>query len=134
VEELRPEKKNQKIKLAREIARGGSITAWARKNNVPARTAYRWARDRKVREAADLWRRTALSQAIGRMVRCSTSAVAGIERLARDADSEAVRLRAWRAILADQMAVAKFSALEGRLLEVEQMLDGQNGQQPFYKG
>jgi molybdenum-dependent DNA-binding transcriptional regulator ModE len=133
VEEQRPEKKNQKVKLARAIARGGSITAWARKNNVPVRTAYRWARDRKVREASDMWRRTVLSQAIGRMVRCSTSAVAGMERLAKGADSEAVRLRAWRAILADQMAMARFSTLEHRMTELEEERDAQRAQQPFYK-
>jgi hypothetical protein len=87
-----------------------------------------------VREASDLWRRTALNQAIGRMVRCSTSAVAGMERHARGADSEAVRLRAWRAILADQMAMARFSTLELRMTELEEGAKAQRAQQPFYKG
>ncbi len=132
MEEQRLEKKNQKIKLARAIAQGGSITAWARKNNVPVRTAYRWAHDRKVREASDMWRRTTLSQAIGRMVRCSTPAVRGMERLAREADSEAVRLRAWRAILSDQMAMAKFSTLELRMTELEEGAKARAAQQPFH--
>ena len=75
-----------------------------------------------MREASDLWRRRALNQAIGRMVRGANKAVDGIERLAKEADSESVRLRAWRAILTDQMSMAKFSALEQRLLEAEEML------------
>ena len=63
-----------------------------------------------------------LNQAIGRMVRQATKAVDGIQQLAVEADSESVRLSAWRAILADQMAMAKFSTLEQRLLEVEEMV------------
>ncbi len=87
-----------------------------------------------MRETSEMWRRTALNQAIGRMVRCSNSAVAGMERLAKDADSEAVRLRAWRAILADQMAMAKFSTLELRMTELEEGAKAQRAQQPFHRG
>ena len=47
----------------------------------------------------------------------------GIVRLAREAVSESVQLRAWRAILADQMAVSKFSDLEHRMVEIEEQLD-----------
>jgi hypothetical protein len=41
----------------------------------------------------------------------------GIVTLAKEAESESVQLRAWRAILADQMAVCKFSDLEYRMAE-----------------
>jgi hypothetical protein len=128
------ELEDKKAKLAIVIARGHSILAWARKNGVPERTAFRWAKEREVRETSEMWRRTVLNQAIGRMVRCSTSAVAGMERLAKEADSEAVRLRAWRAILADQMAMARFSTLELRMTELEEGAKAQRAQQPFYKG
>ncbi len=128
------ELEDKKTKLAVAIARGHSVIAWARKNGVPERTAFRWAKDRKVRETSDTWRRTVLNQAIGRMVRRSAAAADGIERLAREADSESVRLRAWRAILADQMAVAKFSTLELRMTELEEGAKAQAAQQPFYKG
>ena len=47
----------------------------------------------------------------------------GITRLAKGAESESVQLRAWRAIIADQMAVAKFSDLEYRMTEIEEKLD-----------
>ena len=41
----------------------------------------------------------------------------------KGAESESVQLRAWRAILADQMAVAKFSDLEQRTFELEEQFD-----------
>ena len=50
-------------------------------------------------------------------------AVDGIVTLAREAQSESVQLRAWQAILADQIAVAKFSDLEYRMAEIEEQLD-----------
>ena len=49
------------------------------------------------------------------------NAVDGIVTLAKEADSESVQLRAWRAILADQIAVSKFSDLEYRLAEIEEI-------------
>ncbi len=36
-------------------------------------------------------------------------------------------LRAWRAILADQMAIAKFSDLEQRMVEIENQLRERTG-------
>jgi hypothetical protein len=50
-----------------------------------------------------------------------------ITRLAKGAESESVQLRAWRAIVADQMAVSKFSDLEYRMAEIEEQLNGRNG-------
>jgi hypothetical protein len=51
----------------------------------------------------------------------------GIVTLAKEAESESVQLRAWRAILADQMAVCKFSDLEYRMAEIEEQLDQRIG-------
>ena len=43
----------KKMGLAEAIARGVSICSWARKNDVPKTTAYRWAQEPQVRiEAA----------------------------------------------------------------------------------
>jgi hypothetical protein len=121
------ELQDKKSSLALAIARGKSVAAWARSKNVPLRTAYRWASDPEVRKSSEAWRRHALNQAIGRMARRATAAADGIERLAKGADSESVRLMAWRAILADQMSVAKFSNLEQRMVELEEMVDGNKG-------
>jgi hypothetical protein len=51
----------------------------------------------------------------------------GIVTLAREAESESVQLRAWRAILPDQMAVSKFSDLEYRMAENEEQLSERTG-------
>ncbi len=126
-EEIRQVKKT---KLALAIARGESITGWARRNEVPLRTAFRWSSDPKLRRAVEAWRRRCLNRAIGRMASLATKAAEGIARLGQDAQSESVQLRAWRAILADQMAVSKFSDLEQRMVEIEEQLRDQ----PGYRG
>ena len=117
----------KKTRLALAIARGESVAAWARQNEVPRRTAFRWARDTKVRLAVEAGRRYALDRAIGRMARLAMKAADAIARLGEGAESESVQLRAWRAILADQMAVSKFSNLEQRMVEIEEQLRDRTG-------
>ena len=73
------------------------------------------------------WRRYVLDLAIGRMARLSLKATDGIAKLGAGAESESVQLRAWRAILADQMAVSKFSNLEQRMVEIEERLRDRAG-------
>jgi hypothetical protein len=115
--------KGQKCQLALAIAQGDTVAGWARRNNVPRRTAFRWAKEPSVRLAVESWRRRALERAIGRMAGLALKAADGIAGLAKGAESESVQLRAWRAILADQMAVAKFSSLEHRMVDIEEQLD-----------
>jgi len=117
----------KKINLALAVAEGESIAEWARQNGVPERTAQRWAQDRNVRREVDACRRRALNQAIGRLTGMAMNAVDGIANLGKGADSESVQLRAWRAVLADQMAVAKFSELEDRMTEIEVKLGKRTG-------
>jgi hypothetical protein len=118
---------NQKVKLVLAMAQGESASAWARQNGVPARTARRWAKDPNVRAGIQAWRRRALSRAVGRLASLALKAADGIANLAQGAESESVQLRAWRAILTDQMAIAKFSDLEQRMLEIEERLRGPTG-------
>ncbi len=118
---------DKKNKLAVAIARGESITVWARGNEVNRRTAFRWANEPRGRRAVEAWRRRAFNQAIGRMTALARKAADGIAKLARGAESESVQLRAWRAILADQMAAAKFSTLEQRMVEIEEQLRERTG-------
>ena len=118
--------KNQQNQLTLAIARGESITGWAHRNGVPLSTAFRWSRDPKVRSAVEAWRHRALDRTIGRMASLALKATDGITRLAKEAESESVQLRAWRAIMADQMAVAKFSDLEYRMTEIEEQVDERN--------
>ena len=48
---------DKKTSLALAIARGQSIAAWAKNNEVPWRTAFRWASDPKVRREVEAARR-----------------------------------------------------------------------------
>jgi hypothetical protein len=123
-EELMQSKKSE---LALVIARGGSIDAWARKNGVARRTAFYWAKEPQVREEVEECRRQSFNRALGRMNSRATKAADGIFKLAEIAGSESVQLRAWRAILADQMAIARFSTLDERMLGLEQAVLAQRG-------
>ena len=123
-------RRHKKINLALAIAEGESIAEWARQNGVSERTAFRWASDPEVRRQAEATRRRALGQAIGRLTGMAMNAVDGIAHLAKAAESESVQLRAWRAVLADNMAVAKFADLEHRMTEIEEQLEKRTGYKP----
>ena len=116
-------RRHKKINLALAVAEGESIAEWARQNGVSERTAFRWARDPKVRREVEACRRRALNQAISRLTGMTRKAADGIVTLAKEADSESVQLRAWRGVLADLMSVSKFSVLEYRMTEIEEVLD-----------
>ncbi len=105
--------------LALAIARGTSVTLWARANQVPRRTAYRWASDPKVRDVVETCRRRARDRAIGRMARRATWASDQIAILATAAESESLKLRALRSIFSDVVAVSKGPDLKSRLAEIE---------------
>ena len=118
---------SQKTQLAFAIAQGTPITAWAAKNDVPRRTAFEWARGRKLRTEVERIRRRALDRAVGRMARRVTWATEGIAKLAKGAASESVKLAALRAILFDMIAASKFGGLEDRITEIEAKLDDHTG-------
>jgi hypothetical protein len=114
----------RKSELARALAKGSTVTDWAQINQVPDRTAYRWAGCRAVRDEVEAIRRDALDLAIGRLSEKATSAAEQIARLAEAAVSEAVRLQASRAVLAELMTVSSYAGLEHRLAEIERRLKG----------
>jgi hypothetical protein len=114
--------RDRKAALALALAAGGTVKAWALAHDVPARTAYTWARSTEVRERVLRIRRRAIDRAIGRLSRQASVAAGRIVRLARGAESESVQLQAARAVLADLMAVSNYAALEGRLAEVERRI------------
>ena len=118
---------NQKSQLAVAIAQGMTVAAWARKNNVPRRTAFRWASEPKIRASVESARRRALDRAVGRMAKHVTWAADGIARLAKNADSESVRLAALRAIFSNMMAVSEFAGLEERMTQIEEQLRDETG-------
>ena len=79
IEELPEGKKTQ---LAVAVAQGISVAAWARTNEVPRATAYRWASEPEVRRAVEACRRRIVDQAVGKMTKKSNWAVDRIVKLA----------------------------------------------------
>jgi hypothetical protein len=118
---------SKKSKLAFAIARGAKIATWARKNDVSTRTAFYWAKETQVREEVEEIRRNSFNEALGRMNSRSRKAADGILNLAESSESDFVRLKAWQSILTDQMAIAKFSTLEQRMLGLEARAKAQTG-------
>jgi hypothetical protein len=115
-------RKSRKTQLALAVAQGTAISKWARANQVPRRTAYRWSSDPYVRSTCDSIRRRSLDRAIGLMAMRATWAVGEIAKLAQSAESESVKLSALRSILADMMKVTQFNSLEERVAQFEELL------------
>jgi hypothetical protein len=90
---------------------------------VPKNTAFRWARDPQVRKVVEDFRRRAIDEAVGQMTYQFKDAARVIHRTCNDADSPVLRFRAARAIISDMITMSKYSGLEARLLEVEQMVE-----------
>jgi hypothetical protein len=65
-----------------QLRRARRSRCGAQKNNVPARTAFRWARQPNIRTSVESSRRRALDRAVGRMARHVTWATDGIANLA----------------------------------------------------
>jgi hypothetical protein len=120
-------RENLKVELAFALAQGVSVTAWARARDVPRSTVYKWASEREVRKTVDACRRRMLDRAIGKLTKRSTWVVDRIAGIAEEAESESVRLRALRSMLSEMMAISKYSALEGRVADVEDKFDAQTG-------
>ena len=118
---------SKKGQLTLAIAKGMPVTTWAKKNEVPTRTAFRWASEPKVRAAVEVYRRRVLDRAVGRMTHSVTWATKGIFDLAKKASSESVKLAALRAVVSDMMAVSKFGGLEDRLTQVEGKINARTG-------
>jgi hypothetical protein len=60
---------SQKMLLAAAIAEGTAVAKWASSNEVPERTAHRWAAAPEVRSEIESIRRRALDEAIGRLAK-----------------------------------------------------------------
>ena len=111
-----------KTQLAVAIAQGTSVAKWARATTCPERTAYRWAAEPEVRAAVEACRRRALDRAIGRMAKRATWAADGIVELAKNAESESVRLAALRAVIVRHDGRLQVRGLEERMTEIEEQL------------
>jgi hypothetical protein len=111
-----------KIQLALAIAQGRSVALWARENQVPRSTAYRWASQPEVRAAAESRRRRARKGALARMASRACRASHEVATLAECAESESVRLRALRSIVSGAIATSKFAVLKRRMSAIKEEL------------
>jgi hypothetical protein len=107
------------MKLAVAVAGGMSVNNWAKRNEVPVRTAYNWLAQPDVAAEINSIRRRALDEAIGLLAKNATPAARGIVKLGNDANSESVKLSACRAVLSDFIAVSKYTGIEGRIAKLE---------------
>jgi hypothetical protein len=121
-----PRERN-KLDLAVALARGSSISAWARKNKVPKETARRWSHEPEVRAEVENCRRRWIDRAVGVFAGQASWAAVRTCKLARGAESESVQLRATRAILSDMIAASKYSGLEERMTKLEARAKEQGG-------
>jgi len=115
-------RKISKTQLILALAQGVSTNEWARTNKVSNGTAYRWAKDPEVRAAVLSCRRRMIDQAIGQFTKTTTFAAKQIAVIAETSESDAVRLRACRAVFSDLISVDKYSGLESRMTEIEDMI------------
>ena len=83
-------------------------------------------REREVRKEVEACRRGIMDEAVGRLTKHSTWAADGIAALARDSESDSVRLRAFRSIFLDSISVSKYNGLEGRVTEMEERISARD--------
>jgi hypothetical protein len=107
----------------RGAARGSASTDPADTHEADRRAAPVEARSSGTRDPVETGRRAALGHTIDRFSENATAAATAIVRLAHGAESEAVRLRAARAVLADFMTVENYAFLCGRMAEIERRPD-----------
>ncbi len=120
--------KSRKAQLAVAIARGYSAAKWARSNEIPKATACRWSKDPKVRTAVDTYRRRMIDRAVGVLTQQTADAAGGIARIAKQGDnSDSVRLKACRAVIADMITTSKYASLEYRVTDMEKLVGLQHG-------
>jgi hypothetical protein len=121
-------KNRSKTSLALALSRGITAAKWARINEVPKVTAYRWAKDPEVRTAVDSYRRRMIDRAVGLLTQQTVIAAGGIARIAKEGDnSDSVQLKACRAVLADTITISKYASLEYRVTDMEKRVGLQHG-------
>jgi hypothetical protein len=111
-----------KSKLALAVAAGQSIVKWARAQGIGVRTAHTWAKDPAFRSQVAELRGRLLDRAIGVLARRVAANAGEINRLASKAESEAVRLAAARAGIADLLGASRFVELRAEVEELKREL------------
>jgi hypothetical protein len=117
--------KNKIESLAKALAAGDSAAAWAEVNNVPRRTAYRWATEAGVKARVRGLRQGLVTDAVGKLAEAATAAVETLRGLLAEGQPATVRLGAARAILSALIDVQSHAELADRLARLEELADAQ---------
>jgi hypothetical protein len=126
-----PRNRNLRTDLALAVASGQPVAAWARAHAIPERTAYSWAKAPEFKASVEKYRLRFVDRAIGRLAKSATRAVDQIITLSKGAKSEAVKLAAARAILAELAAVTNHAATQEQFAELRERiasLEGNTGE------
>ena len=121
------ELRSARLNLAVAVAHGEPIKSWAEANNTSLHTAHRWASQPEFKRAVSGIRRRCADLAAGRLAGYANKAAQVMTNLAVNANSESVKLAAFRAIFSDMMAVSEFADLEDRMTEIEEQLRERTG-------
>ena len=112
--------------LAKALAVGDSAAAWAEGNDVPRRTAYRWAAEAGLKARVRGLRQDPVTDAVGRLAAAATSAVDTLRGLLAESQPATVRLGAARAILTALIDVQTHAELADRVTHLEELADARN--------
>ncbi len=110
-------------KFANAVFEHGDIRKAAKAENIPQRTAYRWASTDAFREAMAMAQCDALREATRGLSAGAVEAVEVLRAIVRDGNAaEAVRVRAALGILDTALKLAAHVEVETRLLALEQAM------------
>ena len=112
--------------LAKALAVGDSVAAWAEVNDVPRRTAYRWAAEDSMKVRVRGLRQGLVTDAVGRLADAATAAVDTLRGLLAESQPATVRLGAARAILTALIDVQAHAELADRVTHLEELADARH--------
>ncbi|MBV8229462.1 MAG: hypothetical protein JO329_05700 [Planctomycetaceae bacterium] len=111
--------------LAQALAAGDSAASWAEVNNVPRRTAYRWAAEAGVKVRVRGLRQGLVTDAVGKLAGAATAAVENLRGLLAEGQLASVRLGAARAILTALIDVQTHAELADLVAHLVVLADAQ---------
>jgi hypothetical protein len=112
----------RKSQLALWVAAGGKVSAWCKANGFARTTGYKWYAQPEFRRMVEEYRRRAVDRAIGKMARSLGKAVAKIVELIEQAQTDAVKLAAAKALVEKLIDVQDHAELQADLRRLEERL------------
>ena len=112
--------------LAKALAVGDSVAAWAEAHDVPRRTAYRWAAEAGLKARVRGLRQGLVTDAVGKLADAATTAVETLRGLLAASQPATVRLGAARAILTALIDVQTHADLSDRVAHLEELADARH--------